>query len=272
MNNFFKKGSFFGFKKATAKTDASFYNYKSHDPLRQAEADLTKKFSFLFILIIVLSLVLYLWGVPMVATIGSFWQSINPSLGSGILQNDNEVLIAPRVDTMPSQINDFSKLKVSGWSMVGYKVQIFVNDKDQIDVPTDSSGHFEATGLTLNDGQNTIFAQITKGKTLAKSSTQQIIFSKTPPKLEVYEPSDGQEIIDPAQNWFIVSGKSSPNITVTVNDHQAILDTNGNFKYQYLLGFGNNRLAIKAVDEAGNQSLIERTVRFNPTLTVTPSP
>lgn len=272
MSNFFKKGSFFDFKKTSGRTDASFFSYKSHDPLRQAEAELTKKFSFLFILIILLSITLYLWGVPMVAAIGSFWQNLNPSLGLGSQQNDNQVLTAPRLDPLASQINDFSKLKVSGWSMVGFKVQIFVNDKDQIDVSTDSAGHFEATGLTLNDGQNTIFAQISKGKTSAKSSTQQIIFSKTPPKLDVYAPADGAEITDPSQNWITVSGKSNPNITVTINDHQAILDTSGNFKYQYLLISGDNRLAIKAVDEAGNQSLIERTVKFNPAPTVTSSP
>lgn len=250
---------------------SSLYSYRPTDSLREAELASYKRLGLTLFLILVLSLGLYLWGIRLVAAIGSFWLKINPGLSTAPTGTEERpYLAAPRLDPLLSAVNDSSKLKVSGWAPGGSEVEVFVNEQKVAALLSDSTGHFEAGSLKLTEGENKIFAKIkTKENSGPSSSIQKVIFDKTPPKLEITGPSENTEITDSSQKWLNIVGKTEGGAIVTINEHQAILDLEGGFQYQYLLTTGENRLVIQAVDEAGNETTIERTVKFSP---LPPSP
>lgn len=61
-----------------------------------------------------------------------------------------------------------------------------------------------------------------------------------------------------------VTGKSSPNADVFVNETDAKSDTQGNFSVSYNLEEGENYLVVGANDENGNFEDYEMTVTYEP--------
>lgn len=82
----------------------------------------------------------------------------------------------------------------------------------------------------------------------------------TPPFLLVNEPANNASVYQPL---ITVSGDAEYGAALLVNDDSVVIADNGQFRHQYQLTSGKNRLLIQAIDEAGNTSKVERVVYYN---------
>lgn len=254
----------------------SLYSYHPKDKLLSEEKAAYQRLILVSVFILLFSTALYLWGIPIVATLGSFWSKIGtPQMSSRFTTTPttSNLLLPPSLNSLPSLLNNLKDFKVSGQAKAGEGVAIFINDEKVVDVLADASGRFEAKDLSLIEGENKIYAR-TQGvaeQTSKSSITQIVIFDKTPPSLEILEPASGAEFEGKDERWLEISGTTEPGVTVQINEHQAIVDLEGNFHYQYALSEGENLLKITACDEAGNETTVERTVKYSTGEEVTPT-
>jgi hypothetical protein len=65
----------------------------------------------------------------------------------------------------------------------------------------------------------------------------------------------------------VISGHVSPGTRVRVGDLNAEVDGEGRFSARYPLGFGDNKLSVKATDVAGREKVVALA-----TMTVEPPP
>ncbi|MBM4401771.1 MAG: hypothetical protein FJ044_00810 [Candidatus Cloacimonetes bacterium] len=245
------------------KVKQPLYSYRPQDSLRAEEISAYRKFAVTIIIILAFAAFLYFWGVQIVATLGSIWTKFAPTPSTN--KTEEETFIgAPRLDLLPSAINDLSKFSVSGWANAGVDVLILINDEEAKKVLADSGGRFEVKDLQLIEGGNKISAQAVsaKGQKSQPSKAEIVVYDKTPPELTVSEPTDGAEFSGEEQSWITISGTTEPKSIVTINEHQVIVDLEGNFRFQLKLADGENLLKIVAKDEAGNETVVELTIKY----------
>jgi fibronectin type 3 domain-containing protein len=84
-----------------------------------------------------------------------------------------------------------------------------------------------------------------------------IIDDSYPPYLVLHTPENSKTV---TSNSVFISGNTEPGITLTIDDYQASVDKDGNFSYYYHLNEGNQKISVKAVDHAGNETIIERNI------------
>lgn len=248
------------------KVRQPLYSYHPKDSLRAEEISAYRKFAVTLIVILGFAAFLYFWGVQIVATLGSVWTKFAPESPSAKTEEKESYVGAPRLDPMPSAINNLSLFSVSGFANNGVDIIILINDEEAKKVLADASGRFEAKDLKLQEGENKISAQAVSvnGQKSQPAKVISIVFDKTPPELAITEPIDGAEFKGSEQTWVVVSGATEPNCLITINEHQAIVDLEGNFRFQLRLSEGENPLKITAKDEAGNETVVELTVKYLP--------
>jgi len=84
-----------------------------------------------------------------------------------------------------------------------------------------------------------------------------IIEDTYPPYLVLHTPENSKIV---TSNSVFISGNTEPGVTLTIDDTQASVDENGNFSYYYHLNNGHQKITVKAVDHAGNETKIERNI------------
>ena len=173
------------------------------------------------------------------------------------------LIFAPVLDPLPEATNS-SSLRVSGYAEKKSEVKIVVADSSEISVPVDEEGRFSSDKVKLKEGENTIFAKTNKdGKESSRSTAYKITYKKEPPKLEISSPNNDESFSGENKD-ITVSGITDHSNRVTVNDRVAIVDQNGTFHYIFRLPEGETTLKITAYDAAGNQTTVERKVKYNP--------
>lgn len=87
---------------------------------------------------------------------------------------------------------------------------------------------------------------------------------------QLYGPPDIQ-IVLPAQNMTVVrtpyvqlTGSVGPNVSLTVNGANILMDENNNFDEKVALKVGLNRLEIRAVNRMGHTRDVLRVVDYQP--------
>ena len=124
------------------------------------------------------------------------------------------------------------------------------------------NGKFQFENLTLSEGENEISAKSISqsGKESDFSASIKVILDKTPPKLDVESPSDGQSFSQ--DNRIKVIGKTDKDVQVYANGFLASVNNEGNFEVFVPVSEGESSIEIKAVDEAGNAKTETRKVNF----------
>ena len=77
----------------------------------------------------------------------------------------------------------------------------------------------------------------------------------------VLEPADGASV---HSDTVVVKGEAPPETVVTVNDDILIVESDGRFESEQLLGEGPNVIEVVASDLEGNEVIIEITVTYQP--------
>lgn len=243
------------------------YSYSPSSSLRDEEVAAYRRLALAVALVILFSGGLYLWGVDAVAVLGSFWSQFFPqtqNLQPGNLTSTSETtLLAPNLDPLPLQTNNPQEIQIRGWAQSGYEVRVYLNDKPIGQLLAGKDGRFslDTQNLPLVEGKNKFYATTLKGSRESKpSQIQEVIYDKTPPKLEVTLSE-----VNPKEVSVEISGSSEPRATVTINGHRAIVTLQGTFTYTLTnLQNGENRVKVVARDEAGNETVIEKSVIYDP--------
>lgn len=171
------------------------------------------------------------------------------------------VLIPPTLDPQPEATNS-GNLMITGSGTGGATLVLYLNNNEAKKLSLDATGNFSIP-MSLDDGTNTLSSKITddKGNVSNLSNVLTILVKKTPPILQVDQPTDGSTVTSD-QNTITVSGKAEENSTVTINGRLAIVANDGSFSLTYGLSQGDNSLVIVATDQAGNQTTVNRKVTY----------
>lgn len=240
--------------------------YPSYKPrsLRRAEKKLKKNLVLTIVVIFVIAFVLLNWGLP--ALIGglSAFNRLKPE-EKKVELNLEDSAIAPPVLNIPFVATNSATIKISGYAAPKSKVELYLDDDLKDTVTTSIDGGFVFENVSLSVGINNIYGKTIddKNHTSLPSKNIRLNYSSEKPKLEVTEPSDGQEVKG-GDKKVNVSGKTDPDNLVSVNGQTTIVNSDGNFSIAININDGDNTLSILATNSIGNINKIERRVKYTP--------
>lgn len=213
--------------------------------------------SFLGIAVIIFLLLRY--GIPLISDFSFFAGQIIPNSKDKNENTDknDSYIPAPDIDSLPKATKE-QNVKVTGTSLSGLTVHLYLNGNRDDEMEVTEDGTFEFS-VKLSEGENIIKAKAIRDKDESEfSDSRVVVYKKSGPELTLESPGDGSEI---KNSPVEVKGKTDPDSVVTVNDFQAIINSDGNWSYLLTLKEGDNEVKIISTDLAGNKT--EKTVRFN---------
>jgi len=207
-------------------------------------------FIFSVLGIIIILALLFKYGLPLISDASFLFGKITSSPDKNENAKTTEAFVPiPDLDGLPKATKE-KLLKVSGSSVTGLTINIYLNGSKETEVKADENGDFE-TEITLTDGENIIKAKALKGTSESDFSPSQTVSYKVKgPELTIDSPTDGSQIT--GANPIEVKGKSDPDSSVIVNDFQAIVNSKSEWSYFLTLKGGDNEIKVVSKDGAGN--------------------
>lgn len=175
-------------------------------------------------------------------------------------ENSDFVPPPPSVDSLPKATNN--NITISGSSIGAAKVEIY-RDSNKVDEVEIVDGKFEFKDFRLNDGDNNLLLKALSDSGNASDFSQAIliVLDTKEPDLEVESPKDDQNFS--GNNRIKVIGKTETDVQVLVNNFLANVNSDGKFEVTIPLeSEGENKIEVKAQDEAGNSKVKEIKVYF----------
>lgn len=216
----------------------------------------------------VVIIVAAIWGLTLLSDVSVFWDSIRGG-GTVSAQSDSKIVGAPTIYSLPIYTNK-PKISVTGNGEPGAVVTLNLNGSKVGDQLVGNDGSFVFNDVSLKVGLNTFTTkQAIDTSESPESSPEYIQLDTTLPKLTVDKPSDGTST---GSQYVYVSGKAEVGSYVMINDHQAVVNTDGTFNGVAQLQSGDNKVTITDTDAAGNKTTIVRDVTFTGTNSPPPAP
>lgn len=203
---------------------------------------------------------LFRYGIPLISDASFlFGRVTSTSKTNDSKQNDDQSYVpSPNLDSLPKATKE-QGVKVTGTSLSGLKVSIYLNGSKDNETEVSDDGTFEFS-IELSEGDNIIKAKAFNDKGESDfSDSVNINYKKSGPELSIDSPSDNADL--KGQNPIEVKGKSDPDVTVTVNDFQAVSASDGSYSYFLTLKDGGNDIKVVALDLAGNKT--EKAIHVN---------
>ncbi len=176
-------------------------------------------------------------------------------------QQTQVIILPPVLDPLPEATNS-AAIPVSGKAKGEVTVLLYVNEKQSEETKPETDGAFKFPAVALKEGTNVISAKATDGKNTSElSEVYTTILKKGEPKLEISAPSDNAELSGEKQQTTVTGTTDSEN-TVRINDRIVVVRSDGSFSYDLPLSEGEQTIIIIAKDPAGNETKIERKVKF----------
>ncbi len=202
------------------------------------------------------------FGLPVLVRLAVFIGDINAARQGGG-KTDLIPPAPPQIEISYSATNSAVQ-NIGGYSETGARVVLTRNSKPVGSVEAGVDGKFEVREVKLDEGDNMFVAVAVDpaGNKSGESQTTNLKYLAEPPKLVVDFPSDGQEVT--GSNRLEVVGKTDPGARLTINDRRVAMNGNGEFKWQFLLTPGENRVKMAVADGAGNRTEKEIVVNYRP--------
>ncbi|OGD97213.1 hypothetical protein A3A49_02425 [Candidatus Curtissbacteria bacterium RIFCSPLOWO2_01_FULL_38_11b] len=232
--------------------------YRVQRLARKEESAIIKRIFYLSIISVALVIVIFTIGIPLLGRFADLLDSVFNNNTSTI--SEGEIPLPPAVDTLPPTTNQLT-ITISGFSTNSLKVEIYKSGQ-LIDETNVDNGKFEFKDFRLDDGENRLsFRSINaSGKSSDYTPEVVIILDKEPPDLEIQNPTEGQIFIE--NNKIKVSGKTEKNAQVFASGFLANVNNDGNFEVFISLVEGENKIEVKAIDDAQNTTIKEIKVEF----------
>lgn len=223
---------------------------------RKEKKKVVKETALLFIGAVVIAVVFIMFILPW------FFALFLKIVGSG--DSTNETGLPPQVPVFAAPIDATSsaQLTMSGYTESEAEVTLVINDEEIETKKANAEGNFEFE-VDLEEGDNVISAFAAKGELeSALSQRYTVIFDNKKPKLEVAKPDDKQTVEGRANQLFTVSGVTDPDAHVLINGRAVYPNSKGEFTSSIQLNEGENKVELKAIDRAKNETEVVRTVTF----------
>ena len=172
--------------------------------------------------------------------------------------------IAPPVIDPLSEATKSATINVTGYAGDKQSVKLYVNDKEVDKTTVNDNKQFTFSNISLKKGINEIKlkAVTENNKESEYSPITKVIYMDNPPHLDISSPQDGQGVSKDSSP-VKVTGKTDPNVQVTINGFWAIAKDDGSFYYMLTLQDGDNDIKAVATDDAGNQTTKELHIHTN---------
>lgn len=210
--------------------------------------------------IIVLILLIIIFGIPLLVRISQF---ISPKdSNSGV--EDTTPPFSPVISPVQSATNS-AILKIEGYAEPEATLTLYVNGDEVKKNLLGKEGTFSFSDIELNEGNNTLYALATDASGNESNPSPEFIitYKKSGPKLEIQEPQDGQAY-GKNQQTAMVKGLTDAGSQIWINSRYVSVRDDGSFDYALRLNEGDNAITIISRDSAGNETKVERIVRFSP--------
>ena len=234
-------------------------NY-SHSRLAQREIRRNNRKALLYILLTLgFFVMLFFLGIPALIKLAIFLGDLKSS-GTPVETQELVPPSPPSFKPIPPATNN-NHITVEGFGEPGATVEIFVSESSGGSVVAENDGSFKFNNITLTTGMNEIYAKVTDntGQISGPSGKLKIVYNNTAPDLEITEPADGSRY-NVSKTKIAIKGKTSPEATLTINDHLIILSSDGSYNYNFALSSGENKVKVVATDSAGNKTEKEITL------------
>ncbi len=201
------------------------------------------------------------FGIPLLINF-SLFMSGGKSGQDSTQQNSPSFVAPPSLNPYASATNS-AQIKLNGSAQKNQTVKLFVNNQLVDSTSTKDDGSYSFDSVTLKNGDNTIQTKANvKDKESDYSNAITVTYNNKAPTLSVDSPSDGQSFSkDPSS--ITVTGKTDPDVIVTVNDFRAIVKDNGSYAYTLQLQNGDNQIKVIATDQAGNKTEKDLKVTYS---------
>lgn len=196
--------------------------------------------------------------VPSLPRLTSFLVPAN----SPFAPSDNIPPQPPSISAPPPATVD-KTLTVAGFSEDHSTIVLLVDSQEVARTKADSQGEFEFK-FALTEGENmfSLYALDDAGNFSATTRSYTVVQDSQPPDISIESLDDGQEIIGRNNQRVTVAGQTEPKARVLVNGRLVLADEQGRFSTTLLLSEGDNTIAVKAEDRAGNSTETEFKVKF----------
>lgn len=170
--------------------------------------------------------------------------------------------VAPTISAPPEATSD-TRITIAGYSEKESEVVLVLNSREYAREPVDEDGAFEFT-ILLEEGEHTLafYAVDAAGNESTTTRTYTVISDRTPPVIDVENPSDGATLELRQNQSLTVRGSAGERARVYLNDRLLFSQPDGSFTGTYQLEEGENMLSFKAIDLAGNEAEKTITVHF----------
>lgn len=220
-----------------------------------------KSIQTIFLSFLGIGLILFLlfrYGIPLISDASFFFSRIISTEDKKNKRADEDKFVpVPEIDPLP-RVTKEQNIKVTGTSLLGLSVALYLNGSKDNEMEVSDDGTFEFN-VALTEGENILKAKSIKEEKESEFSDAVIIsYKKSGPELSIDSPKDGESVSWP--NPYNVTGKTEQDITVTVNDFQAII-SGDTWSYALTLKDGENEVRVVATDLAGNKT--EKIIKIN---------
>lgn len=228
---------------------------------RREERDILKRILVLSVISVVIIIILFTAGSTFLGKfadfVSIFFKGKTQASGS-----ENVFVQPPVVDSVPTATNSAS-LKLTGFAADGAKVEVYADDNKLGESKIDG-GRFEYSDITLKNGENDFRVKAVNENGVSSDFSQviRVSFDKREPQLTVSSPTDGQNFSGD-NNRIKVEGTTEKDAQVFANGFLANVGSDGKFDVNVPLVDGDNKLEVKAIDEAGNTKIVTVKVSYH---------
>ena len=216
---------------------------------------------FLGLITIVLLVGLVIFGLPLLIKFSIFLGDIRKKTS----ESDTEIKIAPLPPRLvvPFEATNSALIKIKGVAEEGVVVELLKNDVmiGKTEVSVSSDFEFDAIDLDLGDNSFKAIGINPSGNSSEASREVVINYDNVAPTLQMVNPSEVYLIVDYAD--FDVVGISEKGVSAWVNNHVAVVDDEGRFKYKLQLAAGDNAIEVRVKDLAGNETKKEIKIKYD---------
>lgn len=229
--------------------------------IRREERRSKKSLVFAIAGTIILIFLIFKVGIPALAQFSLFLSNLTQPQEAK--STELNFLQPPVLDPLPTATNS-ATIRLTGIATTDREIEILINGDFVSKTETTQDGKFEVQSLKLRNGENIITARIKDDDAKSEPSNEVvIIYDDTSPALEILSPTDNASF-SKFDSKIEVRGKTEADARATVNDSRVVVDSQGNFSYLLGLQDGQNKITVRAVDNAGNQTEVQRTVTYSP--------
>lgn len=239
---------------------ARHVSYKPRS-IRKFEHKTKRKLIFTILLSFFLLYLTFAIAIPFLIGIIASLQKHTPAATAE--QYDDK--LAPPILNIPFDATNSATINIDGYAATDTQVELYINDSPVQKTFTDSTGSFSFGSVALQVGRNYIYGKtISDSKTSLPSKGIKLDYSNEKPNLQVIEPTDNKTQSGGDRKVKISGKTDDSDTTVTINDKQVYVNSDGNFSDTRDLNDGENQIIVIATNKFGNVNLISRKVIFNP--------